>query len=813
MGVRGLTTYIANNHRKYLKKYKLHNCYVIIDGNSLACQLFVKFTSKARCAFGGDYDKYVQYVRDFFLLLSKCDVKAIVLFDGGYEPRKINTVISRMSDRIAALSHVTPGSQNSAIIFPLLMRVVFKQILKEMNIPFVQCDFEADQEIASLAYKYNCPVLSYDSDFYIFDVSYIPIPTLEFEATPLNFELGQTSEKYYINCKIYKIDYFLNSFGGLDKSMLPLLASLLGNDYIKITVFKKFYSQLKIPKGKGNPLQRKIARVIEWLRNETFESAVKKILGRMKRMKHRSVTHKIIEVVNAYTDFNVTIEPYLPIEFTKRGVVEQQDKIPRIDCLALNDESTPISEEMDVEMNQDNSKESSSETENEEETFSEFQNDDACVGNEMDVEMAEITSSINEVADNRSLKIPPWLIESVRKGNIESCIFDILTLRTYFAVPQVEERFHKSSHLASISLIKLISKFLLGNSFKDISLFTKNENGRVQRFLLHLSETPLIADLNSVPKLSVASRSLLLLECLNVPSEFSADFLPDEWKLYFCAIVFWLKNSGQPLITESHVFSLCLCIVALNLIDSKLGYFRKKIPFYKKYGKLQKKIIKARGYAIVERYCDKDDSVDDSISLTEVHSNTEEIPKEFPSAVTIKQISSSISTEDCIAVFEDLFRFHLLDEELKDDKNLFSTKDIHIFAQFQSCLYHAMLLNSLLDLPFQQPVVSRLYSGTFVYNTCMTLNNCKNVTNFIDSLLKHSSNILTLVKEMLSVLTRVAPVEVVKPPIKKSRHRKRKRTLKVIERNELEMSDKNVEETPEDSFYDKNNAFSLLTSM
>lgn len=149
--------------------------------------------------------------------------------------------------------------------------------MKEINIPYVQCDFEADQEIASLAHKYDCPVLSFDSDFYIFDVKYIPIPYIELEAAPLNFTIGQSSEKYCINCKMYQIDYFLNSFGGLDKSLLPLLASILGNDYIKIAVFRKFYSQLRIPKQKGNLLQQKISRVIDWLRKETFDSAIEKV--------------------------------------------------------------------------------------------------------------------------------------------------------------------------------------------------------------------------------------------------------------------------------------------------------------------------------------------------------------------------------------------------------------------------------------------------------------------------------------------------------------------------------------------------------
>lgn len=34
----------------------------------------------------------------------------------------------------------------------------------------MQCPFEADREIACLALQWNCPVLTNDSDFYIFDL-------------------------------------------------------------------------------------------------------------------------------------------------------------------------------------------------------------------------------------------------------------------------------------------------------------------------------------------------------------------------------------------------------------------------------------------------------------------------------------------------------------------------------------------------------------------------------------------------------------------------------------------------------------------
>lgn len=273
MGVRGLTTFIKNKENKYLKKYKLHNCTVLLDGNSIASNLFI--WSNIESAFGGDYDKFAKYIKEFFKVLKKCEVSPLVIFDGGYEQRKLRTVYSRMKDKLRSARDAQPHS--GSLNFPLFMRIVFREVLSELSIPFSQSDFEADDELAALARQLQCPVISYDSDFYIYDVLYIPFPSINIQAIALADNFSGNLEKYYLDCKIYCVDTFIDSFGGLDKNMLPLLAALLGNDYIRRSTFKAFYANLKIPKGKTNPLQRRIKSVIEWLRKETFDSAVKKV--------------------------------------------------------------------------------------------------------------------------------------------------------------------------------------------------------------------------------------------------------------------------------------------------------------------------------------------------------------------------------------------------------------------------------------------------------------------------------------------------------------------------------------------------------
>jgi hypothetical protein len=276
MGVRGLTSYIAQHSDQYLEPYELKDCFIVIDGNSLASQLY-SWVSNCSCAFGGDYDKYASCVRHFFSLLEICHVTSFVIFDGGYEARKLPTVQTRLKDKLSTAKIVTPVTQSKFKCFPLLMNEVFRNVLTSMEIPFAQCDFEADAEIATIARRLGCPVLSYDSDFYVYDVLYIPFSTVILK--PEQHESVQ--EKYvrnHIDCQIYNRDKFLDAFGGLDKSLLPVVSALLGNDYIEHKVFENFLSQIKLPKTCSvSKTQRQIVGLFRWLKKETVETAVGKV--------------------------------------------------------------------------------------------------------------------------------------------------------------------------------------------------------------------------------------------------------------------------------------------------------------------------------------------------------------------------------------------------------------------------------------------------------------------------------------------------------------------------------------------------------
>ena len=312
MGVKGLTTYLARHSEKYLDPFELHDSDLVIDGDNICFMIFMKSEVKTSI-FGGNYDHFFRAVVDFFDLLKKCNVVAYVIMDGGYERHKLRTVKQRLNQKINTVKRIRPGLHLQAS--PLLMREVFVEAVKYAKVKIMRCLFEADNEIAALARKLNCPVLSNDSDFYIHNVHYIPFVTLTLRVykktveDDKNYEIeiidkrkpknkkilvtedekaqiSDDSTSYcYLDCCVYTIENLL-IHGKIDKEVLPLLAILIGNDYVDRQVFRKFYDGLKRGKIKKKLKegQKRIKVILMWLREQTVTSAIRTILRDVKHV-------------------------------------------------------------------------------------------------------------------------------------------------------------------------------------------------------------------------------------------------------------------------------------------------------------------------------------------------------------------------------------------------------------------------------------------------------------------------------------------------------------------------------------------------
>lgn len=273
MGVQGLTTYVEGN-RYFFQDVKFRDSRLVIDGCSLYFRLY--FNSGFDQQHGGDYCDFASLLIQFLSALAACNIQPYVVLDGGIDPsdKKFSTLRQRLQSKIKEADSISHGRNGS--VLPILTRNVFIQVLMERGVPLVQCSAEADWEIACLAHQWNCPVLTNDSDFYIFDLPGGYLPFRFFQWTNLN---GKASHRY-ISARCYTTSSLCRLFGGMNRELLPLCAVLTGNDYGLPKEAETLLAQLGLNEVGGGGGRRKggapISRVegiLLWL--STFSSAAK----------------------------------------------------------------------------------------------------------------------------------------------------------------------------------------------------------------------------------------------------------------------------------------------------------------------------------------------------------------------------------------------------------------------------------------------------------------------------------------------------------------------------------------------------------
>ena len=227
MGIPGFTNFLDTHY-----KWKPTNFndwdHVIIDGNNVFCELYSKdcqvLSIARRCpwALGGEYDRFRMKVKDFFETLNSKN--PIVVMDG-YEPKKKGLIIRKKRQYLKRLQGIQSStnwnSNHCGYGLSLHAKSTFIAVLREMKIPVYVADNESDREITALANRYKCPVLSSDSDFFIFNLKYGFVHFKRHYCTREN--------------SYYSIHDFQEQFGLKDYELCLLIPTLCGNDFISAT--------------------------------------------------------------------------------------------------------------------------------------------------------------------------------------------------------------------------------------------------------------------------------------------------------------------------------------------------------------------------------------------------------------------------------------------------------------------------------------------------------------------------------------------------------------------------------------------------
>ncbi|KAG8442853.1 hypothetical protein GDO86_011605 [Hymenochirus boettgeri] len=305
MGIHGLMSYVGSK-KFYFQDLQLKDTKLIIDGNNLYHKLY--FESDLDLIHGGDYNSFTEIVHKFFESLFLCGIHAYVVFDGGCDisEKKLETQKQRVKEKIKMADSLSKGEGGT--VLPLLVREVFIQVLEKIEVPFVQSFAEADRELVALANHWNCPVLTFDSDFCIFDLKagFCPLSYFQWK----NIVTSKGTSECYIQAKCFLARHFCKHFNNMNISLLPLFAVLMGNDYISLPTLERFFSKVNLPVGISSHGGRKHTRIhglLHWLSAfDDAEKALDNVLKYLREQDRYTVRQLLCSAMEEY-DLSSTV--------------------------------------------------------------------------------------------------------------------------------------------------------------------------------------------------------------------------------------------------------------------------------------------------------------------------------------------------------------------------------------------------------------------------------------------------------------------------------------------------------------------------
>lgn len=307
MGIRGLMSFVEDYSNEFFTDLKLRDTKIIIDGYSLFHRLC--FNSNLELRYGGDYDSFADVVQRFFESLFACHICPYVVLDGGCDisDKKLTTLKDRAREKIQAAHSLSVGGRGN--VCPLLIREVFIQVLIRLKVCFVQSFSEADRDIMTLANHWNCPVLSSDSDFCIFDLrsGFCPLNSFQWR----NVNTVKNTQDYYIPAKCFSLDAFCRYFSNMNKTLLPLFAVLCGNDHVNLPIIETLISKARLPLSSKGRRYHRVLGLLNWLSHfDDPAEALENVLKHLPRKGREDVKEHLCTSMEEYQPSQVKLQDF-----------------------------------------------------------------------------------------------------------------------------------------------------------------------------------------------------------------------------------------------------------------------------------------------------------------------------------------------------------------------------------------------------------------------------------------------------------------------------------------------------------------------
>lgn len=668
MGIPGLEEFLNQHSDLYFAPHQLHHSYLVVDGDNLAGQMYMH--SECENLYGGDYDIYIRQITDFFKLLKQCAITPLVIFDGGYQAQTLKKLYKKRRSTIGNMGRDAP---------PLFARDVFCYALSKLDIETYRVDFDADNELVSLSQVLSCPILSFDRDFYTRDVLFIPFSQVQHKVM---YDHRSFQGVKYLQCNVFKIGNFLRSFGGLDKNLLPFLGAILGNEYLIHRNLKKFFKTYNLQVCDMNNCQESIQCIFTWLHQETFKSALSKLLEFVKPKQKEILVQEMLDIVRGSTGKAYEILSYFNIE--RPGTYIEPAR------LNLYIEDFKITQDFADDQCQDQDDE-----------FVNSQESCSSQSDPYDICQDDFDFNLDEV-------LPSWVLERCKKCEYPAYFIDIAMRNRYLPFTQVESHDKDSSHFISMSIISALHTIL--TSGKEEELIFADRIGPVLRnysLKKHPKDLPKVYE---VPLIGFSKKQKLIMELLGFHFSIleSLRTFPPSWHLFLLGIMYWIRKTWPP---QKYLYSILLSAFVIRFIDVKIGFFRKQENFFMACREKIKSMVR------------KQAELTDIVCITDCVTVMEEI--------------------ECLLLMERLIFSFEANEAIGEDIGLVDQDIIHAFAELQSVLYHLSHLNTLLGYPFKKFYISDFYNGVFVYNLANSMMKEDNMCDYFQELFNSAPTCLT----------------------------------------------------------------------
>ena len=248
MGIRCLKSFV----KKYFRGWKKDQVKgkLIVDISAVVSGLYEKITAERATEenelCGGDYVSVSREVSNFFQALVDAGINPIVVLNGTFNYDKTNTIARRVDEKRKYIANMlAPEEERDHELEKQSFTARYlstdatidsvKRIVGDDHLLIP--DYEADVDIACLAIHHQCPVLSNDSDFYIFPLlyGYIPYSKLHWSNTKGGVIYGE----------FYYYQLFCEQFGIYDELLLTVIPAIVGND--TIPKLDKMYLEMIMP--------------------------------------------------------------------------------------------------------------------------------------------------------------------------------------------------------------------------------------------------------------------------------------------------------------------------------------------------------------------------------------------------------------------------------------------------------------------------------------------------------------------------------------------------------------------------------------